>query len=48
VPWWWTVDGQVGQRQAEQLVIGGQHEQAQLVGDPGGDPFVAAAAQGGG
>jgi hypothetical protein len=38
----------VRQLQAEQLVIGGQHEQAQLLGDPGGDPFVAAAAQGGG
>jgi hypothetical protein len=38
----------VVQFQAEQLVVGGQHQQAQLVGDPGGDPFVAAAAQGGG
>jgi len=38
----------VRQLQAEQLVIGGQHHQAQLVGDPGGDPFVAAPAQGGG
>jgi hypothetical protein len=36
------------QLQAEQLVIGGQHEQAQLLGDPGADPFIAAAAQGGG
>jgi hypothetical protein len=38
----------VRQLQAEQLVIGGQHHQAQLLGDPGGDPFIAAAAQGGG
>src|SRR4029450_11369212 len=36
------------QLQAEQLVIGGQHEQAQLLGDAGADPFIAAAAQGGG
>jgi len=28
-------------------LVGGQHQQAQLVGDPGGDPFVTAAAQGG-
>src|SRR4030095_10022840 len=36
------------QLQAEQLVIGGQHEQAQLLGNPGADPFIAAPAQGGG
>jgi hypothetical protein len=35
------------QLQAEQLVIGGQHHQAQLVGHPGADPLIAAAAQGG-
>jgi hypothetical protein len=33
--------------QAEQAVVGGQHRQAQLLGDPGADPFVAAAPQGG-
>jgi hypothetical protein len=38
----------VRQFQAEQLVRGGQHLQAESFGDPGGDPFVAAAAQGGG
>jgi hypothetical protein len=43
-----AIHRQVRQLQAEQLVIGGQHEQAQLLGDPGGDPFIAAAAQGGG
>jgi len=35
------------QLQPEQPVIGAKHCQAQLVGDPGGDPLVAAAAQGG-
>jgi hypothetical protein len=38
----------VRQLQAEQPVIGGQHQQAQLLGQAKGDPFVAAAAQGGG
>jgi hypothetical protein len=40
-----AVHRQLLQLQAEQLVIGAQHQQAQLLGDPGGDPFVAAAAQ---
>jgi hypothetical protein len=31
--------------QAEQPVVGGQYGQARLLGDPRGDPFVAAAAQ---
>jgi len=35
------------QRQAEQPVIGGQHQQAYLLGQAEGDPLVAAAAQGG-
>jgi hypothetical protein len=36
------------QLQAEQLVVGGQHGQAQLLGHAGADPLIAAAAQGGG
>jgi hypothetical protein len=36
----------VRQLQAEQLVIGTQHQQAQLLGQAQGDPLVAAAAQG--
>jgi hypothetical protein len=35
------------QLQAEELVIGGQHGPAQLLGHPGADPLIAAAAQGG-
>ena len=42
-----AVHRQVVQAQAEQAVVGGQHGQAQLLGHAGGDPFVAAAAQGG-
>jgi hypothetical protein len=38
----------VVQTQAEQLVVGGQHGQAQLLGHPGADPLIPAAAQGGG
>jgi hypothetical protein len=34
--------------QAEHAVIGGQDQQAQPLGDPGADPLVPAAAQGGG
>jgi hypothetical protein len=34
------------QFQAEQPVIGGQHQQAQLLGQAQGDPLTAAAAQG--
>jgi hypothetical protein len=41
-----AVDRQVLQLQAEQLVIGTQHQQAQLLGKAQGDPLVAAATQG--
>jgi hypothetical protein len=37
---------QVLQLHAEQPVIGGQHQQAQLLGQAQGDPLIAAAAQG--
>jgi hypothetical protein len=37
----------VRQLQAEQLVVGDQDRSAQLLGHAGGDPLVAAAAQGG-
>jgi hypothetical protein len=37
----------VVQAQAEQAVVGGQHGPAELLGHAGGDPFVAAAPQGG-
>jgi hypothetical protein len=40
-----AIHAQVLHLQAEQSVVGGQHGQAQLLGDSGGDPFVAAAAQ---
>jgi hypothetical protein len=43
-----AVPCQVRQLQAQELVIGGQHHPTQLLCDPGGDPLVAAAAQGGG
>jgi hypothetical protein len=39
------VHHQVLQFQAEHMVVGGQHRQAELVGHPGGDPLVTAAAQ---
>jgi hypothetical protein len=39
------VHHQVLQFQAEHAVVGGQHRQAELVGHPGGDPLVTAAAQ---
>jgi len=42
------IDRQVLQLQPEQPVIGAQDGQAQLVGHPGADPLIAAAAQGGG
>jgi hypothetical protein len=42
-----AVHGQVVQVKAEQAVIGGQHGQAQLLGQAQGDPLIAAAAQGG-
>jgi hypothetical protein len=35
------------QLQAEQLVVGDQDRSAQLLGHAGGDPLIAAAAQGG-
>jgi len=41
------IHGQVLQFQAEQPVIGGQHRQPQLLGEPKGDPLIPAAAQGG-
>ena len=41
-----AVHRQVLQLQAEQLVIGTQHQQAQLLGQAQGDPLVPAAAQG--
>jgi hypothetical protein len=37
----------VVQAQAEHAVVGGQHRQAQLLGQAQGDPLVTAAAQGG-
>jgi hypothetical protein len=37
----------VVQAQAEQLVVGGQHGQAQLLGDAGADPLIPSPAQGG-
>jgi hypothetical protein len=37
----------VVQVQAEHAVVGGQHRQAQLLGQAQGDPLVTAAAQGG-
>jgi hypothetical protein len=42
-----AVHRQLLQLQAEQLVIGGQHLQAESFGHPGADPLVASASQGG-
>jgi hypothetical protein len=42
-----AVHGQLLQLQAEQLVIGGQHLQAESFGHPGADPLLPSAPQGG-
>jgi hypothetical protein len=42
-----AVHRQMLQLQAEQLVVGDQDRSAQLLGHAGGDPLIAAAAQGG-
>src|SRR3954452_997430 len=42
------VDGDVGQVQADQPLVGGQHRAAQPVEEPGGDPLIPPAAQRGG
>ena len=42
-----AIHRQVLQLQAEQSVMSGQHQQADLVGDAGADPLIPAAAQGG-
>src|SRR4029450_6882637 len=42
-----AIHGELLQFKAEQPVIGGQHRMAQLLGHPGTDPLVPAAAQGG-
>jgi hypothetical protein len=41
------IHGQVLQLQAEQPVVGGQHQPAELLSHAGADPLIAAAAQGG-
>jgi hypothetical protein len=42
------VDGEIVQLQADDAVVGAKDQQAQLLGQTGGDPLVAAAAKGGG
>jgi hypothetical protein len=40
------VDGDIGQVQADQPLVGGQHRAAQGLEDARSDPFIASAAQG--